>query len=72
MGNKTSRLLAFQLRKVQSNWIVRDIMDPENHKIRRHPKEISQAFAKYEQLYKGLAQESKKSDKYIVTSLEKG
>lgn len=57
MGNKASRLLAFQLRKAQSSRIVPKIRHHETNQIETHPKEISDAFAKYyQQLYKGQDQ----------------
>lgn len=63
MGNKSSRLLAFQLRKAQSNRIVAKIRNPETNLVETHPKEISNAFAKYyEQLYKAEVQESQKEN----------
>lgn len=61
MGNKASRLLAFQLRKTQSTHIVSKIRNPDTNCIETQPEEISNAFAKYYKgLYKGEAQEQQK------------
>ena len=63
MGNKASRLLAFQLRKAQSNRIFAKIRNPETNLAETHPREISNAFAKYyEQLYKAEVQESQEEN----------
>lgn len=54
MGNKASRLLAFQLRKAQSNRVVPKIKHPDTNKITSQPKEIAEAFAAYyKKLYEG-------------------
>lgn len=54
MGNKASRLLAFQLRKAQSNRVVPKIKHPDTDKITSQPKEIAEAFAAYyKKLYEG-------------------
>lgn len=63
MGNKASRLLAFQLWKAKSNHIVAKIRNPETNLAKTHPREISNAFAKYyKQLYKVEVQESQKEN----------
>lgn len=63
MGNKASRLLAFQLRKTQSTRIVSKIRNPQTNFNETQPKEISNAFAKYyEQLYKDETRELKKEN----------
>ncbi len=61
MGNKASRLLAFQLRTAQSGHAVPKIRHPESNFVETQPKEISEAFAiHYKQLYKGQECELKK------------
>lgn len=61
MGNKASRLLAFQLKKAQSNRAVPKIVGA--NKTETSPKEISDTFAEYyEQLYKSQ-DETSKADK---------
>lgn len=53
MGNRASRLLAFQLRKAQSNRVVHKIRSPINNKMLTRPKDIAEAFAVYyRKLYK--------------------
>ncbi len=47
MGNKASRLLAFQLRKAQSNRVVPKIKHPDTNRITSQPKEVAEAFAAY-------------------------
>ena len=47
MGNKASRLLAFQLRKAQSNRVVPKIKHPDMNRFTSQPKEIAEAFAAY-------------------------
>ena len=54
MGNKASRLLAFQLRKTQSNKIVHKIKCPGTEEMLTQPKDIAEAFATY---YKVLYKE---------------
>ena len=46
MGNKASRLLAFQNRKAQSNLIVAKIRNPETNLAETHPREISKRICK--------------------------
>lgn len=61
MGNKASRLLAFQLRKAQFGCTVRKIKHPETNLVETQPKEVSEAFANfYKLLFKGQEQDSKK------------
>lgn len=61
MGNKASRLMAFQLRKDQASRIVPKIKHPVTKNIETQPKAISDAFAEYyQELYRGQNQESKK------------
>lgn len=53
MGNKASRLLAFQLRKAQSNRAIPKIRNPETNQVETEPTKISDSFASYyKQLYK--------------------
>jgi len=53
MGNKASRLLAFQLRKAQANRTVSKISHPTLSRIVSQPKEVADAFASfYQNLYK--------------------
>ena len=47
MGNRASRLLAFQLRKAQSSRTVHKIKGPDSDKILTQPKDITEAFASY-------------------------
>lgn len=47
MGNKASRLLAFQLRKAQLNHVVPKIKHPDTNRITSQPKEIAEALAAY-------------------------
>lgn len=47
MGNKASRLLAFQLRKAQSNRVVPKIRPPDTNRFTSQPKEKAEAFAAY-------------------------
>lgn len=56
MGNRASRLLAFQLRKAQSDRIVHKIIDPTLKTTLCHPKEIANAFASF---YRNLYEEPK-------------
>ena len=51
MGNRASRLLAFQLRKEQSNCIVPKIRHPKSLAEVSHPAEVADAFKAY---YQGL------------------
>ena len=53
-GNRASRLLAFQLRKAQSNRTINKIIEPNSNQNLTQPKEISEAFATY---YKTLYKE---------------
>lgn len=53
MGNKASRLLAFQLRKAQANRTVSKVCHPALSKTVSQPKEVADAFASfYQNLYK--------------------
>ena len=53
MGNRASRLLAFQLRKAQANRTVSKVVHPTVARIVSHPKEVADAFASfYQNLYK--------------------
>lgn len=56
LGNRASRLLAFQLRKAQASRIVSKVRHPHHNKTVSHPKEISDAFASF---YKNLYSEKK-------------
>lgn len=47
-GNRASRLLAFQLRKAQTNGIVTKIRHLNSNLIMAKPKEIAEAFAEYD------------------------
>lgn len=47
MGNKASRLLAFQLRKMQSSRTVHKIKSPDSDEILTQPTDITEAFATY-------------------------
>lgn len=47
MGNKASRLLAFQLRKMQSSRTVHKIKSPDSDEILTQPTDIAEAFAAY-------------------------
>jgi len=52
MGNRASRLLAFQLRKAQTNRIISKIRRPNSKQMLANPLEIAGAFADYyEKLY---------------------
>ena len=52
MGNRASRLLAFQLRKEQSSRIVPKIKHPTSLTKVSHPEEIAEAFQMfYKKLY---------------------
>lgn len=52
MGNKASRLLAFQLRKAQSSRAVHKIKSPDNGETLTQPTDITKAFAMhYRKLY---------------------
>lgn len=55
MGNRASRLLAFQLRKAQTNRTVTKIRHPSSNLIMAKPTEIAEAFAEY---YKNLYSDS--------------
>lgn len=69
MGNKASRLLAFQLRKDQASRIVPKIRHPVTKQIETQPKAIADIFAEYyQQLYKCQDQELKKEK--ILTFLK--
>ncbi len=50
MGNKASRLLAFQLRKAQSSPAVPKIRNPETSQVETDPTKISDSFATYYKL----------------------
>lgn len=51
-GNKGSRVLAFQLRKMQANRTVQKVTCPSANKLVSHPREIANAFSEYyKQLY---------------------
>lgn len=68
MGNKASRLLAFQLRKAQSNRVVSKIKHPDTNVITSNPKEIAEAFAAYyKKLYEcqELAGKTEKITKFL-------
>lgn len=53
MGNRASRLLAFQLRKAQANRTVSKVCHPILRKTVSQPKDIADAFASfYRNLYK--------------------
>ena len=53
MGNKASRLLAFQLRKAQSSRAVPKIRNPGTNQVETDPTKISDSFATYyKQLYR--------------------
>lgn len=47
MGNRARRLLAFQLRKAQTNRIISKITHPTSKRILTQPKEIAEVFASY-------------------------
>lgn len=47
MGNISSHLLAFQLRKSQASRVVRKIVHPTLKKTVSHPKEIADASATF-------------------------
>lgn len=47
MGNRASRVLAFQLRKAQASRIVSKIKHPVTKQIKVKPTEIAQAFEEY-------------------------
>lgn len=47
MGNKASHLLAFQLRKEQSDRTVHKIKSPDSDKTLTQPTDIAEAFATY-------------------------
>lgn len=47
MGNKASRVLAFQLWEVQLNHVVPKIKHPDPNRITFQLKEIAEAFAAY-------------------------
>ncbi len=52
MGTRSSRLLAFQLRKAQSNRMVAKIKHPKLEELMISPKDIAEAFGAYfEDLY---------------------
>lgn len=51
MGNRASRLLAFQLRKAQTNRIISKIKHPISKQIILKPKEIAEAFEEYLKAY---------------------
>jgi len=54
MGNRASRLLAFQLRKAQSSRVVSKMKHPDTKKVTSQSKEIAEAFAVYyKKLYEG-------------------
>lgn len=55
MGNRASRLLAFQLRKAQSSRTVPKIRHPNSNRMTAKPTEIAEAFAEY---YKNLYSDS--------------
>lgn len=46
-GNRASRLLAFQLRKMQASRIVTKISHPNSNLIMARPKDIAEACAEY-------------------------
>lgn len=53
-GNRASRLLAFQLRKLQSNRVVHKIKCPTTGDLSSQPEDVAKSFAKYyQELYKG-------------------
>ena len=53
MGNRASRLLAFQLRKAQANRTVSKVVHPTLARTVSQPKEVTDAFASfYQNLYK--------------------
>lgn len=56
MGNRASRLLAFQLCKAQANRLVPKIVHPIHKKLVSHPKEIADVIASF---YKKLYEEPK-------------
>lgn len=61
LGNRASQLLAFQLRKAQSNRAVHKIKCPTTNQLLTQPKDISEAFASYYQkLYEKEDQPDKK------------
>lgn len=47
MGNKATRLLAFHLRKAQSNHVVPKMKHSDTNTITSQPKEVAEAFAAY-------------------------
>lgn len=49
MGNRASLLLAFQLRKAQTNRIIKNIIHPISKQNMIKPTEIAEAFAEYYQ-----------------------
>ena len=55
MGNRASRLLAYQLRKVETNRIISKIRHPNSKQIVVKPTDIAEAFAEY---YKNLYNDS--------------
>lgn len=65
MGNKASRLLAFQLKKAQSGRIVTKIKHPITNIFETQPKDIAGAFAAYyNALYESQNQPDKKEKIY--------
>lgn len=47
MGNKASRLLAFQLRKAQSSCAVSKIGNPETSHVETDPTKIADSYSTY-------------------------
>ena len=47
MGNRASRLLAFQLRKAQANRTVSKVVHPTLARTVSHPKKVADAFASF-------------------------
>lgn len=51
MTNRASHMLAFQLRKVQSNRKIHKIKGPDNNKMLAKPNNITEAYATHLKLY---------------------
>jgi len=69
MGNRASRLLAFQLRKAQTNRIVSKIKHPASNQIMVKPKEIASFADYYRNLYDNF--KTKLNDEAIQNFLNK-
>lgn len=70
MGNRASRLLAFQLRKAQSSRVVPRIVHPTLKTMVSHSKEIAEAFSSfYESLYKEPKSNTSDNTETFLTNL---